>query len=937
LPERIDVQIPAGSLPLHFRSNREAFPRRKRFLVVEPKLEAMWRDRLAALGTEMKVGISWRAGGKPTERRKRSIPLDQWGELLATPGVRFVNLQYGDAIADIVAARARFGVDIHDWEEGDPLVDIDSYVAKISALDLVISVGNATVHMAGAVGTSAWTLLPTLPSWRWMFAGDVSPWYCGVRLFRQRQRGEWQPELDRIARLLERAAASQEGSTAAGLAVEAAASERQELREAAGRRAKQQANGGGHEQADDKWLGGAELVGHEILDVVNRMIADGQLADQLGDFARAEAAFREVLQLAPRHVKGLTGLGIVARKTHRRELAIRCFRRALAVAEPVADHHLHLADALLDAGRIDEALSSYRRALDLAPTHAGAHLQIGRVLRQSGRHEEAASHFRAATASDPRNHEALLELGRSLADGCRIDEAIDCFRRALELQPTSVAALEAMGSVYLEDHSYEDAEACFRKAIALNPNRAESHFHLGRALEAQGRAPDAAAVLEQAVALDPRAEGPLLRLALVRRSLGEFDEAVALLRRAASIKPDDAEIMNSLGVVLREQGQTAEALRAFDCVLDLQRSATAAESSATSAEAHLNRGLALLQAGRLSEGWAEYEWRGRRGESSREHDALPQRRWRGEPLDELAILVHGEQSLAEELMFASCYDDIVSRAAGCVIVCDPRLERLLKRSFPAASVYPVVRGGEGQWRMPAGVRCDVQIPAGGLPLHLRPATSSFPRRNHFLAADPARVALWRQRYATTGEGLKIGLAWNDVGRQSTGRGTASDDWRSLVRWSSALSNRVQWINLQDGTEAKAQRAALQTELAATIYDWPDAHAQYDVDDVAARIAALDLMISIEGVPAHLAGALGVPAWVLVRREDGWRWLSDGDTTPWYSSVRLFRSGGRTDAINPIASLRDELLKRMDRPAEEQRMRSIGRPHWNRQTAPGRMS
>ena len=193
LPERIDVQIPAGSLPLHFRATREVFPRRKRFLVVEPTLEAMCRrERLAALGGEMKIGISWRAGGKPTERRKRSIPLEQWGELLATPGVRFVNLQYGDAIAELAAARASLGVEIHDWEEGDPLVDVDSYLAKISALDLVISVGNATVHMAGAVGTPAWTLLPTLPSWRWMADGDVSPWYCGVRLFRQQQRGNWQ-------------------------------------------------------------------------------------------------------------------------------------------------------------------------------------------------------------------------------------------------------------------------------------------------------------------------------------------------------------------------------------------------------------------------------------------------------------------------------------------------------------------------------------------------------------------------------------------------------------------------------------------------------------------------------------------------------------------------------------------------------------------------
>src|SRR5205807_9808407 len=106
-------------------------------------------------------------------------------------GTRFVDLQDGDAGAEIATAKARLGVEIHDWEEADPLVDIDGFAAKIAALDLVISVGNATVHVAGAVGTPAWTLLPMVPSWRWMISGEDSPWYSGVRLFRQPSPGVW--------------------------------------------------------------------------------------------------------------------------------------------------------------------------------------------------------------------------------------------------------------------------------------------------------------------------------------------------------------------------------------------------------------------------------------------------------------------------------------------------------------------------------------------------------------------------------------------------------------------------------------------------------------------------------------------------------------------------------------------------------------------------
>src|SRR5262249_25622293 len=162
------------------------------FLKTDEGAVTLWRKRLSALGPGLKIGISWRAGGKPQERRKRMIPLDTWKDVLTTPGVHFVNLQYSDSSDEVAQIGKELGIKIHDWEEGDPLVDMDGFAAKIKALDLVISVGNATVHVAGAVGTPAWTLLPMVPSWRWMVRGEQSPWYSSVLLFRQPKRDDWQ-------------------------------------------------------------------------------------------------------------------------------------------------------------------------------------------------------------------------------------------------------------------------------------------------------------------------------------------------------------------------------------------------------------------------------------------------------------------------------------------------------------------------------------------------------------------------------------------------------------------------------------------------------------------------------------------------------------------------------------------------------------------------
>ena len=109
----------------------------------------VWRDRYERLGAGLVVGISWQGGKNPAVRRQRSTALPQWAPLFRIPGVAFVNLQYGDCRAEIESCRRELGITIHDWEDCDPLFDLDGFAAKIASLDLVISVDNSTVHLAG--------------------------------------------------------------------------------------------------------------------------------------------------------------------------------------------------------------------------------------------------------------------------------------------------------------------------------------------------------------------------------------------------------------------------------------------------------------------------------------------------------------------------------------------------------------------------------------------------------------------------------------------------------------------------------------------------------------------------------------------------------------------------------------------------------------------
>lgn len=193
-----DFQIRMGSLPKFLRQDFTDFLERPSYLVPDNQKVILWRQRYEELGEGLKIGISWKGGSKPSVRLARSTVLGQWTKLFSVPGIHFVNLQYGDCRGEIGEAREKMGVTIHDWEDADPFKDLDDFAAQIAALDLVISVDNSTVHMAGALGVPVWTLLPFACDWRWMREFEDTPWYKSVRLLRQESPGDWNGVFDRI-------------------------------------------------------------------------------------------------------------------------------------------------------------------------------------------------------------------------------------------------------------------------------------------------------------------------------------------------------------------------------------------------------------------------------------------------------------------------------------------------------------------------------------------------------------------------------------------------------------------------------------------------------------------------------------------------------------------------------------------------------------------
>lgn len=151
----------------------------------------------STLSTQLKVGIAWASGYKDEtvmlvkDYKKRSCPLAYFVELLQIPGVSLYSLQVGKDVADLY--------DYLSDTSGSLIVDLSNRIhdfadtaAIISQLDLVISVDTSIIHLAGALASPTWVLLPFNADWRWLLGRSDSPWYPHkMRLFRQPQLGDW--------------------------------------------------------------------------------------------------------------------------------------------------------------------------------------------------------------------------------------------------------------------------------------------------------------------------------------------------------------------------------------------------------------------------------------------------------------------------------------------------------------------------------------------------------------------------------------------------------------------------------------------------------------------------------------------------------------------------------------------------------------------------
>lgn len=193
IPPAFDVHCEMMSLPMVMGLKLADLPGPMPYLAPEPGRLARWRKRLARLPRPL-VAVVW--AGRPEHHNdaNRSMALADFAPL-ALPGVTFLAVQKGPKAAEAKAPPAGMSL----VSLSDEIRDFEDTAAILSIADLLVSVDSSPVHLAGALGRPAWVLLPFVPDWRWLLERSDTPWYPGIRLFRQDRRGDWSAALGRAA------------------------------------------------------------------------------------------------------------------------------------------------------------------------------------------------------------------------------------------------------------------------------------------------------------------------------------------------------------------------------------------------------------------------------------------------------------------------------------------------------------------------------------------------------------------------------------------------------------------------------------------------------------------------------------------------------------------------------------------------------------------
>lgn len=517
------------------------------------------------------------------------------------------------------------------------------------------------------------------------------------------------------------------------------------------------------------------------------------------------------------------------------------------------------ADALL--GKADQlalnkdwagAEALIREALRLDGSKLEAHHALGEALYGQGKFNDALIHASYAAFHQP-DCAKYLHLKGLINLGLRSHQnAREALLEAYRLDPKNPNLVNNLG---LAENNPQASYARFSEAVALDPSMAEARANKALAAIQIGLSNEATSEIEALIRLEPDNLAYQLKQISIYLDSGRLNEAKSILSQLTRKGVTSVEHAILLARCALKEGKPSLALEHAKKVV----------SEEPSPPNHYFLSEIFLLLGQWPQGWEYYDERfGLPGFFYRSSPVPP---WQGEPLKGKSIYLLAEQGIGDQIMFSSCVPDLLAQGARVTLECDERLATLFSRSYATATIegYPALPPRPPQ----AGY--DYISYIGSLPKYLRRNPEEFIGRTPFLKTQTPSDLHHK----------KIGVSW---------RGGLP--WTGSAERSLPLEQFLTALPEFDGSYISLQRDETPDERALIAQRSKDFqgfnHDHENLDLLADAIAQCRLIVTVCCSVAHLAGALGVPALVLVPLGASWRYGEKGEYSPWYPSLKLLR-------------------------------------------------
>ncbi|HXS05237.1 MAG TPA: tetratricopeptide repeat protein [Rhizomicrobium sp.] len=535
------------------------------------------------------------------------------------------------------------------------------------------------------------------------------------------------------------------------------------------------------------------------------------------------------------------------------------------------------------------ALERLEQLFDQAEAHKERHksnVLLKRAVRiwRKGDTARATQWALKAVEADDTNPKAYHLLAMGLERLGHLHKALVTYERAFQLDPADPELLINLGLTAWNLKMTEAAAKLFELYIAACPNSPLGYNNLGSVLCDLGRPDEGIEILRGAIYRMPGEAILWNSLGTVLAEAGRAAESLVFYNEAIRLQPSFARGYHNLGYAYQHLGELEKALAHYDLAL------SHVTDPMERMEARHSRSICMIGAGKLEEGFREYEIRNDERFRAYLHHVIKAPRWNGEPALGLKLLLVGEQGLGDEFMFADILPDVI-RALGpdgkLQVAVDPRLVPLFQRSFPQAEIgayedrtlidkdgnkalrfvpFAEKDGGPDMWAM-----------MGSALAFYRKSLVDFPKKP-LLVPDRARVEEFRARLAKL-PGKKVGVCWRSMmlGAKRAKYFSGIEGWAPVLK-----TPGVSFVNLQYGD--CSEELARAGEHGIVVHQMEGLDLRNDIDGAAALSAALDLVLSAPTAAAATAASVGTDVWFITA---GRAWPQLGtDEYPWYARTRV---------------------------------------------------